>query len=459
MRGRSSLYFYSLIVCTALTPLLALLPALPGTLSPFGSAALALLFALLLARSETSARMADRPGEGAQTATNSGSPAAFGDRAALESRPAGAGVPDAIVSASPASRPDLPGRPLIGNAGADMDAHTEAPLQGPSREACMREAALFQLCQTALPALFGSVVSYLNRTSEPMSETLVRIKTSIAAFQEKVQASKTEYEERGHSSDIMEGIHQLRAHITEVTQGASRSFAEVAGEIDGLSDQMKGILEIVANISDVAERIHILSINASIESARAGLHGRGFKVIADEVQRLSKETQGFVQSIGVSVNGTKHAFATLHGTMEKNRREVDRYVSDDQSTYTRISETLDNQVGGVVKLYQAVLSFIESLDLDMSAFAPLGQLHAIITQEIENLSRVGEDVVQGGLALTRCSNAPELEDEALVREASERIRARLTTSRELDALASSLEAAGFRGLSDMKRNNTDIEFF
>ncbi len=451
MRKKSSYHVYSLIVLTVLTPLLALLPGMPGTLAPFATALPALVIALLLARG------APDSAAGSSSGAEEGK-SVPGDESSRAGRPLPAATPDTRLPAASFSASAADGRVGGPYAEGEGPLSTTPSKQGQMREACAREAALFSLCQSAFPALFGSVVSYLNRTSEPMSETLVRIKTSIAAFQDKVQASKSDYEQRGHSNDIMDGIQKLREHITEVTQGASRSFAEVAGEIDGLSDQMKGILEIVANISDVAERIHVLSINASIESARAGVHGRGFKVIADEVQRLSKETQGFVQSIGISVNGTKHAFSTLHGTMEKNRREVDRYVSDDHSTYQHISETLNSQVGGVVSLYQAVLSFIESLDMDMSAFAPLGQLHAIITQEIENLARLGDDVVQSGLALTRCGE-PLPTDETLIREASERIRARLTTSRELDALASALDAAGYRGLADMKRNNIDIEFF
>lgn len=312
----------------------------------------------------------------------------------------------------------------------------------------------------ALPVLFESIVSYLNGTSEPMTETLVRIKTSIADFQGSVRASKTQYEKSGQSTDIKEGIHLLRSHITVVTQETSRSFTEVSSEIAALDSQMMAILGIVANISDVAERIHVLSINASIEAARAGAHGRGFKVIADEVQRLSRETQGFVSTIGTSVSGTQKAFVSLHGSMEKNRKEVDRFLQDDNSTYTRITETIDSQLAGVMSLYSAVMGFIESLEMDMSAFAPLGMLHAIITQEIENLARVSADL--SDICASGCSHAdpagPRPSDPGTA-AAVDKIRSRLTTSRELDALEKALRAKGLHGDIDLKRNNTEIEFF
>lgn len=326
------------------------------------------------------------------------------------------------------------------------------------------DPSLLAVYRAALPDLVSSIVTYMNGTSEPMSEKLVRIKTSIADFLAKVKTSQNSYEARNGASKIKDGIHLLRTHITEVTQETSRSFGEVSGEISALDAQMSSILDIVASISDVAERIHVLSINASIEAARAGVHGRGFKVIADEVQRLSRETQTFVTTIGNSVSGTQGAFASLHATMERNRKEVDRFVLDDNSTYKQITDTLDSQIADVMELYQAVLGFIGSLEMDMTAFAPLGMLHAIIAQEVENLALVGRDLIDLIAASSGSDSRPGAACEARpedagVRKGIESIRKRLTTSRELDALEAAVKKAGWSGQANLKRTNTEIEFF
>lgn len=311
-----------------------------------------------------------------------------------------------------------------------------------------------------LPTLFESIVNYLNATSEPMSETLVKIKTGITDFISRVREDKKQFETNDGSADVKEGVHRMREHITEVTQVNAKSCQEVSSKILALDTQMMGILDIVASISDVAERIHILSINASIEAARAGTHGRGFKIIADEVQRLSLETQSFVHTIGTSVSTTQSAFTSLHGIMERNRKDVERFVFDDNSTYQTISDSLDRQLTGVLDLYQAVLEFIGSLDVDMTAFAPIGMLHAIITQEIENLGHIVDDLSQEGQKVVECIGKNE-EGAAspAVKQAIDMIRARLTTSRELDALEESLKKAGLHAAADLKRNNTVIEFF
>lgn len=322
------------------------------------------------------------------------------------------------------------------------------------------DSAMVAVYQAAIPSLFASIVKYLTNTSEPMSETLVQIKTLMSDFQHEVRNSKKDYESSNHASDIKDGIHILRSHITEVTQETSRSFSEVSTEIKTLDSQMMSILEIVASISDVAERIHVLSINASIEAARAGPHGRGFKVIADEVQRLSRETQSFVSTIGTGISGTKTAFSSLHTTMERGRTQVERFVMDDTSTYMKITDTLDTQLAGVMELYTAVMGFIGSLEMDMSAFAPLGMLHAIVTQEIENLELLTSDIV--AKCAESCPNKGKTVHKAGdsgVVTGIERLRSRLTTSRELDALEAGLSKAGFFEAQSLKRSNTEIEFF
>lgn len=316
-----------------------------------------------------------------------------------------------------------------------------------------------QVFTIASSALFSSIINYLNATSEPMSESLVTIKNSIADFIKKIQGQKQSYEGSGQSQSLKAGIESLRLHISEVTQASANSCFSVSNEIKALDTQMTSILEIVTNISDVAERIHVLSINASIEAARAGVHGKGFKIIADEVQRLARETQGFVITIGDSVSGTRDAFASLYSFMDENKAMTQTFVDADSTTYVEISKTVDSQIEIVLAMYEAVLLFIEDLQLDMNAFAPIGMLHAIITQEIENLELVVKDFIDSASQNSSTVSLTQSQIEQFVRQNVDRIRTRLTTSRELHALAKSLDAAGLTHNVDLKKIETEIEFF
>lgn len=309
----------------------------------------------------------------------------------------------------------------------------------------------------ALPELFLSIVEYLNKTSDPMSETLVKIKTAIAEFLTSIHQTTNDYTSDNATTQLKEGIIQLRKHITEITKSTSRSFSEVSKEISGLNDQMLSILEIVANISDVAERIHILSINASIEAARAGVHGRGFKVIADEIQRLSKETQTFVSTISTTFGSTKTAFNSLDEIMKKNEKTIEIMVLEDSSTYDDVSQAIEKQLADFMNLSSGIITFIRSLEVDMSTLSPLAVLHTIITQEIENLGKINQDLIS--LIQNSAHEYDTLKQGLSDGETVTRLRNRLTTSRELDALDKTIQGLNLQGSFNLKRTNTDIELF
>jgi len=335
-----------------------------------------------------------------------------------------------------ASVPDIPA--------ADSVPKNSAPLEA-------------RVYDEALPALFASIEDYLNKTSDPMSETLVKIKTAIADFLSGIHQSNNSFESMECTTKLYEGISQLRTHITDITNESSRSFMDISSESERLNVQMTSILELLRSISDVAERIHILSINASIESARAGVHGRGFKVIADEIQKLSRETQSLVMTIGSAVENSNEVFGALRKVMDSSRKKIDKIVSENSSTYGDISQVLERQLNEFRELYSDVFRFIGSLEVDMDTLSPIAMLHAIITQEIENLEKVTVDLLK--LFEEKYREPDALAAACEDTESTARLRNRLTTSRELDALDAAIRKIGIQAKTDLKRNNTEIEFF
>ncbi len=309
----------------------------------------------------------------------------------------------------------------------------------------------------SVPELFQSVVLYLNKTSEPMSETLLNLKTGITGFLSAMNKTREEFENSDKLEEVQRGVSLLRNHITEITTENNRSCARFSKEIDTLSVQMASIADFLSSISDIAARVHVLSINASIEAARAGQHGRGFKVIANEIQKLSSETQGFVTTIGDTLKKTDTVFGALKQSMKDNQAVIERQSSENSSTYEDISRLLTSRLGDIKGVYKQVIDYIQTVDIDITTLSPITMLHAIITQEIENLEKIWSDF----LVMMQASldgQAPEAEDRT-DNAAVEKIRERLTTSRELDALGKAVIGLGLDGAASIRKTETDIEFF
>jgi methyl-accepting chemotaxis protein len=130
-------------------------------------------------------------------------------------------------------------------------------------------------------------------------------------------------------------IRQLNSDV-ETASDAETQLAQKLEEMSRDAEQVKTVLVV---ISDIADQTNLLALNAAIEAARAGEHGRGFAVVADEVRKLAERTQKSLTEINATISVIVQNIIDSSEQMNKNAENIKRLVDVSSSVENTIVET------------------------------------------------------------------------------------------------------------------------
>ncbi|MBS4188996.1 methyl-accepting chemotaxis protein [Bacillus sp. FJAT-49705] len=176
---------------------------------------------------------------------------------------------------------------------------------------------------------------------------------------------------------LMRESQEQMAIINEIMQTS-------VDRVNGLDEQTKLISKLVQVIHDIANQTNLLALNAAIEAARAGEHGRGFAVVADEVRKLAEQVSHSVADITTIVKGIQNESNNVVASLQEGYTQVEKGTDQIQLT----SETFN-------KIYQAINLMTDNVNEISLNLEKVSEGSSQMNQSIEIIASISEESAAG----------------------------------------------------------------
>jgi methyl-accepting chemotaxis protein len=189
------------------------------------------------------------------------------------------------------------------------------------------------------------------------------------------------------NSALQSASHAVVALTTDIQQ-SSVTEIELAHRLTQLNSDAEQVKSVLTVISDIADQTNLLALNAAIEAARAGEHGRGFAVVADEVRQLAERTQKSLVEINATINVIVQSIVDSSDQMSANSKKIEALAASAQEVEKKLHESF-TLISDVTKITEnTVDDYLKTgHDIEM-IIVKIGEITNISTENSRSIEEI-----------------------------------------------------------------------